>query len=108
MKRPTKSELRAQLAAETEAYLANGGEVVEVPRGATALENGKMLHTSPFQPSETPQQRTPAGDALAAIDARKKAKRPEKPKHRSRAPKKQVIYDDFGEPLRVVWIQPEE
>jgi hypothetical protein len=45
-------------------------------------------------------------DVLKAIDERKESKKksPSKPASaRKKSPRKKVIYDDFGEPLRVVW-----
>ena len=42
---------------------------------------------------------------LQAIDQRKEAKRsrPARKAPPRKVPKQKVIYDDFGEPLRVVW-----
>jgi len=55
---------------------------------------------------EKRQERTPVPDVLRAIDERRDARRKPQKKttaKRSSGPKKKVIYDDFGEPLRVVW-----
>jgi hypothetical protein len=40
---------------------------------------------------------------VSALDNRKKPKKPEAAKKASKRPKKKIIYDDFGEPLREVW-----
>jgi hypothetical protein len=40
---------------------------------------------------------------VSALDSRKKKKTPSKPIKASKRPKKKLIYDDFGEPVREVW-----
>jgi hypothetical protein len=40
---------------------------------------------------------------VSALDSRKKKKAPPKPAKVSKSPKKKIIYDDFGEPVREVW-----
>ncbi|MDB4309084.1 hypothetical protein N9913_02120 [Porticoccaceae bacterium] len=40
---------------------------------------------------------------VSALDSRKKKKTPPKPVKVSKRPKKKLIYDDFGEPVREVW-----
>ncbi|MCV6612360.1 MAG: hypothetical protein OIF55_16480 [Amphritea sp.] len=103
IKRPTKSELRAQLEQQTQAFLQQGGQVEEVANGATGLVNGAYRNAGfTFNPER--QERTPLNQVMAQIDARKSRKPATatvKPKHRSN--RKKVIYDDFGEPLRVVF-----
>jgi hypothetical protein len=42
---------------------------------------------------------------VAAIEARKKhRKQAAAPKRASRQPKRRLVYDDFGEPLRWEWV----
>jgi hypothetical protein len=107
MKRPTKQEIRKQLDRETEAYLRHGGAVRQVERGATGLVDGRYDERS-LAFEKPREERTPVSDVLQVIDQRREAQRkPHKtvtaPASRPRRPKKKVIYDDFGEPLRVVW-----
>ena len=108
-KLPTKAELRAQLDRETANYIAQGGEIRQVCQGETGLQGrDKPLHTPIF--NQPPTQRTPIDDVVAALDERKlsnsSAAARAKTQRRSR-PRKKVIYDDFGEPLRTVWVEDE-
>ncbi|MCA6064620.1 hypothetical protein [Thalassolituus marinus] len=104
-KRPTKRDLRDQLDQEVAAFLQQGGEVKTVERGTSALINGRFIdHSLPFEKPR--EERTPVSDVLKTIDQRKSTKRQSAksttPKKSSR-PRKKIIYDDFGEPLRVIW-----
>lgn len=110
VKKPeTKADLRADLERATEAYLNRGGKVKSIPRGTS----GTLPGTVPPQLSrrlflEPRAKRTLVPEVVAAIEERRKArlKRSPTPK-RSRLPKprRKVIYDDFGEPLRRVWVE---
>ena len=107
MKRPSKQEIRQQLNDEVEQFLQQGGSVKEVARGATGLQDGRYEERG--MGFEKPrEERTPVNDVLKAIDQRRLEQR--KPKRSAsssgktrRGPRKKVIYDDFGEPLRVIW-----
>ncbi len=104
-KRPTKRDLRQELQQAMDQYLEHGGAVNEVERGASGLHgSGYQDYRSGFE--KPPEPRTPVDDVLLTIDQRRQenratpaAKAPAKPKK----PKKRIIYDDFGEPLRIVW-----
>jgi hypothetical protein len=107
-KLPTKAELSAEMEREMSRYLQKGGKVDEVARGISGKEPGdpptylaKRLFTEPKEP------RTFVPEVVAAIEARRvaKLKRTPVPK-RTRLPKprRKIIYDDFGEPLRRVWV----
>lgn len=101
-KRPTKREIRQQMNIEVDQYLNEGGEVREFQRGESGLVNGKINDRSRgFEQGK--QTRTPLLDELKAIDERKKPASPTTAK--SSRPKKKIIYDDFGEPIREVWIE---
>ena len=107
MKKPTsKAEQRDALRQETERFLRRGGEVTEIPQGLSAREPGEP----PLAPNrkmfiEPRSSRTPVPEVVAAIEARRKQRPARKPRKRARSeqPRKKVIYDDFGEPLRHVW-----
>lgn len=99
-KRPTKAELRRQLTDEIQHFLHEGGLVQEVPRGATGLVDGRYGNSLGFEKPK--EQRTDVSGVLNAIDQRKETQRKPLPK-RPLKPKKKIIYDDFGEPVRVVW-----
>jgi hypothetical protein len=90
-------------------FVQQGGKVDQIPRGTSGKEPGapptylaKRLFT---EPRET---RTFVPEVIAAIEARRleKLKRPAKPRPaRPSKPRRKIIYDDFGEPLRRVWVE---
>ncbi|MGK0250225.1 MAG: hypothetical protein ACI910_002994 [Oleispira sp.] len=101
-KRPTKREIRQQMNNEVDQYLTKGGEVREFQRGESGLVNGKIDdRSSGFEQGK--QQRTPLLDELKAVDDRKKSTNATPLK--SNRPRKKIIYDDFGEPVREIWIE---
>ncbi len=103
-KRPTKAERRKELEQSVQEFLNKGGVVNQVVSGASALEDG-AYHRNSFVFGHPKQDRTPVPETLAAIDARRKAKT-QKPSHSfSKRPKKKIIYDDFGEPVREIWVE---
>ena len=101
IKRPSKADIRRELEQKTQAFLNQGGQVVEVANGQTGLVNGAYRNAGfTFNPER--QERTPLNNVMATIDARRTShKKPVAPKTNS--VKKKIIYDDFGEPLRVVF-----
>lgn len=105
MKRsPSKADVRDRLQQDIEAFLRHGGEVEQMHMGASALNDGEAI-TEPFQRPR--QERTPLPQVVAAIEARRQSKLAKnQPKaKRRKSPRKKVIYDDFGEPIREVWIE---
>ena len=106
---PTKAELRAALEQETRRFLSGGGKVVEVPRGTSGADPKKP---QTFQASslftEPRSTRTFVPEVVAAIESRRnelKNKRRAVPRRsRLRQPRRKTIYDDFGEPIRKVWV----
>ncbi len=101
-KRPTKREIRQQMQQEVELYLDQGGEVHEFQRGESGLINGKLDDRSTgFEQGK--QTRTPLAGVLNTLDQRKKSGNAAIVAKPSR-PKKKIIYDDFGEPIREVWV----
>ena len=107
-KLPTKAELRARMDREMKSYLAGGGKISEVPQGASGKQAGdpptylaRRLFTEPRTP------RTFVPEVVAAIEARRQEKlkrSPKKKRTRTPQPRRKIIYDDFGEPLRRVWV----
>jgi hypothetical protein len=100
-KRQSKADLRRELERQMADFVRDGGEIKQVRPGESGLEDGAVFHP-PFSEGRPAQPRTPALDVLAAIDARRKRK-PERKTVARRQPRKKIIYDDFGEPLREVW-----
>lgn len=110
MKKPvSKEELRAELERETEKFLNQGGRVENVPTGTSGKDPGDpplFLNRRLFVEPRT--TRTLVPEVVAAIEARRKEQMKRKPapkRSRLPRPRRKVIYDDFGEPLRRVWIE---
>jgi hypothetical protein len=108
-KPPSKADIRAHLAREMERFEQKGGTVTKVPRGISgrdALEAGSQHTGRLFLEPST--KRTHVPEVIAAIEARRKARLKHKPTPKPRLPpkrRKKTIYDDFGEPLRTVWVE---
>jgi len=82
-------------------YLQTGGVVKNVPRGVSGqLENRPLFGHIGDNPPR--QERTPVDDVVQAVEARK---HPHANVKKSKRPRKKLITDDFGEPLRWVWIE---
>lgn len=98
---PTKADLRTELKNQIDDYTRQGGEINQVPRGLSGRINpNKSLQTPLFDGPKT--NRTPIPEIVAALDLRQKKTGAKKPAEKRRREK--VIYDDFGEPLRKVWV----
>ncbi len=96
---PTKAQLRAELDKQVEAYLQEGGEVKAVPRGLS----GQTDNRNPFSQigDQAPrQERTLLTDVVKTVEARK---HPPPSSKKYKKPRKILLKDDFGEPLRWVW-----
>lgn len=110
MKKPvSKDDIRAELENATERFLQQGGNVENVPRGISGKDPGDapvFLNRRLFvEPRST---RTLVPEVVAAIEARRKEKgsrKPQRKRSRLPQPRRKVIYDDFGEPLRKVWVE---
>jgi len=101
-KKSTKQDIRNSLNQDVEEYLRNGGEVHSFERGESGLTDGR--YNEQAMAFEKKQERTPVSDVLRAIDERKEArKKPQKKAPVKKSPRQKIIYDDFGEPLRVIW-----
>ena len=105
----TKADIRAEMEAEINRFKQDGGEVTEVPRGLSGRD--KLDNSPPPTPGlflEPTTKRTHVPEVIAAIEARRKDKLKHTP---NPAPQKRTkrrrktIYDDFGEPLRTVWVE---
>lgn len=101
----SKKDIRKELEQSMAEFLNNGGEVEEIERGVSGYENSK----GPIRPQQIPSnpngnaERTFVPDVIAAIDARRSPQKADTKKKAQRRPKKKIIYDDFGEPIRIEW-----
>lgn len=107
-KPPSKAQLRRQIEWQVTDYIDRGGEVLNVPRGISGREpNAGPLPSPHLTPAAPRAERTYVPEVVAAIEARRA--QPPKTKtlrgRRKSAPRKQFVYDDFGEPLRWHWVE---
>ncbi len=99
----TKKETRQELESLVEEFIKAKGEIQQVDMGESGLVDGKY-NTSHIGFSEPRQDRTPLNHVVAAIQHKKHPPSSSSAtKTNKTRPKKKVIYDDFGEPLRWVW-----
>lgn len=100
---PTKAQIRDEIDRQMQDYLARGGKIEWVARGVSGRIDNSALGSRPFvEPSR--DSRTPVTDVVATIEARKKPQSISVSSNRPKKPRKKMLYDDFGEPLRWVWV----
>ena len=98
------------MAQEVALFLRHGGHVQRIATGLSGRDPGdsRPLPTqSLFIPSAA-TTRTPVPEVIAAIEARRKSmliKNTPKTSRRVSKRQRKTIYDDFGEPLRRVWVE---
>ena len=106
MKKPvSKADIRGDIERQIEDFLNQGGAVAEIERGVSGRENPN----GPLKPEAGNFQQPKVGrtyvpEVVAAIDARRKPQRTPAAS-KKRRPRKKIIYDDFGEPLRWEWVE---
>lgn len=99
--RNSKEQQRRRLKRDMERFLSHGGRIKEVPHGVSGNDPAQPQGRRAFPFSQAPRAtRTDISEVVAAIDARKR--KTTRPTHKRR-PRRKLIYDDFGEPLRWVW-----
>ena len=104
-KPPSKQEIRRRLERQTRSFLNGGGEIESVPLGVSAVDEAISPIKTPIF-SGKPQTRTPVTDVIETLRRRREAqlrRKPQPVRKRKHTRRKQVMYDDFGEPLRVVY-----
>jgi hypothetical protein len=107
-KQISKEEIRRDLEDQLQRFLQHGGQIEQVPQGQSARDAGEpadpAMNTLFLEPRA---QRTLVPEVVAAIESRRRSMRERSPAPRRsarRSPRRKVIYDDFGEPLRRVWV----
>lgn len=95
---------RQRLKRQTDEFLARGGRIRQIDAGTSGEpDNNPRRRTMVFEGARTPRTYVP--EVVAAIEARRKLKRKASPARRlQKRPRKKMIYDDFGEPLRWEWV----
>lgn len=101
-KPPTKAQLREQLRRDVRDFLDKGGNVEKVARGISGRDHNVPLPRVFFDQART--ERTPVTDLIGAIEARRKPQSRQKPLVKAVKPRLKTLYDDFGEPVRRVWV----
>jgi hypothetical protein len=82
-------------------FLEQGGQVENIPQGVSGRPLGSGPLFSVFE-GDSQENRTLVNDVVAAIEARKK---PSHVKPPLKGPRKRVILDDFGQPIRWEWVE---
>ncbi len=102
-KLPSKSDVRKEIDHQVDDFLQQGGEVTEVPTGQSRYEAGAPSTRSLFDKPR--DSRTFVPEVVAAIESRKqqRSKSPRAVAAKPR-PRKRIIYDDFGEVVREIWV----
>lgn len=96
----TKAEIRQELEQQMQQFLKKGGCVKNIEQGASGKEMGVNIHnTIPLNHEK--QTRTPLTEEVKNVDARRNNKKPTA--NKASRPKKRIIYDDFGDPIREIW-----
>ena len=96
----SKQEIRHELNQQIQDFLERGGNVTQVERGVSGnIENNNLFRMS--AQIEPRADRTPLTDVVQTLEERKHNKN----KHAKTAkrPRKKLIVDDFGDPIRWVW-----
>lgn len=97
----TKQQIRDELEAQMQSFLASGGAVDNRNIGESGrIDPRQQLPPAPFEGQSQP--RTQVNDVVEAIEERKRLKG-KLPKAPRKQPRKKLILDDFGEPLRWEW-----
>jgi hypothetical protein len=97
-KKQTKSELRQQLQSELDEFLQKGGNVKSMNIGDTALVNGRL---NPYPATEKKQEIPKNSNILQSTDEH--THKHSLIKQKDKSPKQKIIYDDFGEAVRIIW-----
>ena len=109
IKKPaTKSELRHEIERQTRKFLQHGQLVNEIPKGVSSRDGAAgPLQKESWHMEKSQSGRTYLTEVVDSLEQRKQSKAKAAPSANSSRPKKprrRLIYDDFGEPLRWVWV----
>jgi len=102
-KPPTKAQLRAELESAVDDYLAHGGKIELIGRGVSGRDDHQQLQKPLF--TEPKASRTLVNDLIARIESRRRPpRRPATKRATGTRPRMKTLYDDFGEPIRKIWV----
>lgn len=98
---PSKKDVRREIDSMVEEFIKANGKIQRVEMGESGLIDGKY-NTNHIGFSEPRKERTSLNHVVDAIEKRK-ASKSSPSRSTSKRPKKKIIYDDFGDPIRWVW-----
>jgi len=101
-RRPDKAQIRNEIDQQVREFVNGGGIINQVEQGETGLGINASLNPNGFS-GRPRDSRTPVTEAMANIEIRRKAKTSAN-YQRPKRPRKRMLFDDFGEPLRWVWV----
>ncbi|WP_237445461.1 hypothetical protein [Sinobacterium norvegicum] len=102
---PTKADIRDELEQQISQFMHSGGAVHQIERGLSGrIDNSKPLNQSSIGFEKPKDQRTPLPDVVSELEARRQPTKPTT-KTSNKKPTRKMLYDDFGEPLRWVWVE---
>ena len=99
----SKNFIRNELRRKTEEFLSRGGEIKQHTAGETGEPLDKPRGRAVFVSGEPRKTRTYINDVVTALDNSKKKPAASKSTKSKKRPKKKIVYDDFGEPIREIW-----
>jgi hypothetical protein len=100
-----KDQLREKLRRQTEEFLARGGHIDRVAPGVSGRGDALRPPPATHFSSGPRQNRTPVPEVVAAIELRRQQKSIKRKASGRAKPRRQLVYDDFGEPLRWEWVE---
>ena len=96
--------LRQDIIRKTAEYIARGGQIRKFRAGESAERADGPRRKAEFVGTDSSEQND-LTEVILEIDKRKTNFKKPPPVCSKSAPRKRIIYDDFGEPLREVWVQ---
>ena len=100
---PSKADLREELDAQLDTFLDKGKNIAQIPRGVSSRDGAtEPLKADTWQMDSKKTEWTFLPEIVDTLEKRRQEK-PNTPVKKNR-PKRKLIYDDFGEPLRWVWV----
>ncbi|MAV76469.1 MAG: hypothetical protein CL691_07610 [Cellvibrionales bacterium] len=100
---PSKADLREELDQQLDTFLDKGKNIAQIPRGVSSRDGAtEPLKADTWQMDSKKTEWTFLPEVVDTLEKRRQEK-PNTPVKKSR-PKRKLIYDDFGEPLRWVWV----
>lgn len=97
----SKAQERLEIERQINLYLQQGGKVDAVQRGVSGRDVG-AYKLPPISFEQSKETRTPLVEQIRAIEARR-SRRPTPKTLKHKRPRRVLITDDFGEPLRWSW-----